>query len=81
MYLEFVRQQKAFEKEREEQLEGLYMMDAEREWKRREQKWNQESLARERLMENVRKTRQEQINARSMSGFICFFISYFHCRT
>ncbi|XP_038054854.1 trichoplein keratin filament-binding protein-like [Patiria miniata] len=59
-----VEEQLKLEKAREAELDMLYKDEAAREWQKRENEWERERLARERLMHEVLQGQQAQIDAR-----------------
>ncbi|KAJ3321783.1 ubiquinol-cytochrome c reductase core subunit 1 [Boothiomyces sp. JEL0866] len=63
LYREHLTRQKAEEAKRERELEQYYNEEQDRIWKLRTEKWRKEQAARDRLMKDVIKGRQEQLQA------------------
>ncbi|KAF6025751.1 TCHP [Bugula neritina] len=61
---EVIEDQLRLEKEREAELDMLYQDEAARLWNQREEEWNKERVARQRLMQDVLAGRQEQIQSK-----------------
>ena len=57
-------EQMELERERETELEAMYQEEAARVWQKREAEWERERLAREKLMEEVFRVREEQLEAK-----------------
>ncbi|KAJ3261688.1 ubiquinol-cytochrome c reductase core subunit 1 [Boothiomyces macroporosus] len=63
LYREHLTRQKAEEAKREKELEQYYNEEQDRIWKVRTEKWRKEQAARDKLMQDVIKVRQEQLQA------------------
>ncbi|KAJ3276971.1 hypothetical protein HDV01_000023 [Terramyces sp. JEL0728] len=63
LYREHLTRQKAEETQREKELEQYYNEEQDRIWKLRTESWKKEQAARDRLMKDVIKGRQEQLKA------------------
>ena len=59
--MQILNQQLRLEKQREAELENMFQDEAAKEWDKRNEEWNRESLAREALMKQVLEERQQQI--------------------
>ncbi|KAI8915862.1 hypothetical protein EDD86DRAFT_6516 [Gorgonomyces haynaldii] len=60
-YREHLVQAKEIEKQRQAEIETWYANEQERLWKVRTEKWRAEQIARDKLMQEVMRTRQEQL--------------------
>merc|ERR1719309_1309184 len=57
-------EQMDLEREREAELESMYQEEAARVWQKREAEWERERVAREKLMDEVFRVREEQLEAK-----------------
>ncbi|CAF1100629.1 unnamed protein product [Rotaria sordida] len=55
------QQQMKFEKEKEQELDGMFPEEIAKQWSRREQEWNREKESREKLIRQIIDKRHEQI--------------------
>lgn len=55
-------EQMDLERDREAELEAMYQEEAARVWQKREAEWERERIAREKLMEEVFKVREDQLD-------------------
>jgi len=62
LFMEHIKKQKAIEKERQKQIDEAYLQEYNRRNKIMYEKWKQEQLSRDKLMKEVMKAREEQIN-------------------
>lgn len=65
MYLQYLAEQKEFEKQQEKELDELVSMEVERQMKQRLDKWKKEREARKQLLNDVIETRRKQIKEKS----------------
>jgi hypothetical protein len=62
LFMDHIKRQKLIEKERQKQIDDAYLQEHDRRNRMLYEKWKQEKLARDNLMKEVMKARQEQIN-------------------
>lgn len=67
-YREYLRQMKAEEKRREQELERLCDAEVEKMWEKKVQQWKVEAMARQKLLEEVMESRRQQIQMKMASN-------------
>ena len=67
-YRKHLEAQLAIEKEEANELDHMYAEEQERAWAKRQAQWDREALARKRLMEEVDRSRKEQVQRASVRG-------------
>jgi hypothetical protein len=62
LFMEHINQQRLIEKQRQKEIEDAYLQESNKKNRQMYEKWKQEQMARDKLMKDVLKIRQEQIN-------------------
>ncbi|ORX63694.1 hypothetical protein BCR32DRAFT_273359 [Anaeromyces robustus] len=62
LFMEHINRQRQIEKERQKQIDDAYLQEYNKQNRLLYEKWKQEQIARDKLMKDVMKARQEQIN-------------------
>ena len=61
LYRSYLAEAKREERQREQELDSLLTAEVEKQWAKRTQQWRKEREARRKLMDDVLKTRRQQI--------------------
>ena len=61
LYRSYLAEAKREERQREQELDSLLSAEVEKQWAKRTQQWRKEREARRKLMDDVLKTRRQQI--------------------
>ncbi|KAI8821359.1 tumor suppressor, Mitostatin-domain-containing protein [Fimicolochytrium jonesii] len=77
MYMDYLREQRRVEAEREREIEELYAQENAKLWQTRTEKWQREQAARDRLMQEVIAGRKEQLQ-HSCEWNLQLFIEWAH---
>ena len=67
LYRSYLEEAKREERKREQELDSLLSVEVEKQWAKRSQQWRKEREARRKLMDDVMKTRRQQIKEKCKS--------------
>jgi len=62
LFMDHINQQRLIEKQRQKEIDDAYLQESNKKNRQMYEKWKQEQMARDKLMKDVMKIRQEQIN-------------------
>ena len=82
LYRSYLAEAKREERQREQELDSLLSAEVEKQWARRTEQWHKEREARRKLMDDVMKTRRQQIQEKcrlcSPHNFMLHSLSLLH---